>query len=67
MFMRACACVCVCVSECVHVCACVCVRGCMYACVGGGGGRRAHEDKTKNRSEERSLTFENVIVHKKQK
>ena len=41
----------------------VCVGVCMYACVGGEG--RAHEDKTKNRSEERSLTFENVIVHKK--
>ena len=80
MCVCVCLCVCVCVGACVlwfacslkklvwrvccvcRVCAvCVCVW-CVY--VGGGGG---HEDKTKNRSEEISLTFENVIVHKKWK
>ena len=55
-----CVCGCVCVSTRVRARACLCV--CLFAfflCVGG------HEDKTKNRSKETSLTFENVIVHKK--
>ena len=51
-------CVCVRACVCVRVCDCVCVGLC--ACVGGGG----DEDKTKKRSEEVSLTFENVIAHK---
>ena len=33
----------------------------MSVCVGGG----VNEDKTKKKSEEISLTFENVVVHKK--
>ena len=41
----------------VRMCFCVCV------CVGVWEG--AHEDKTKNISEEISLTFENVIFHHK--
>ena len=64
-------CVCVCVHVCVFMCVfvskrvrvCVCLCVCVYLCVGGGG----HEDKTKNRSEEISLTFENEIVLKKSK
>ena len=54
-----CALVRLCVRACVcaRVCACLCV--CMCVC-----GRRAHEEKTKNRSKEIALIFESVIVHK---
>ena len=50
---------CECALVCVFLCVCVCVS----VCVGGG----VALDKTKNRSEEISLTFEKVIVHKKSK
>ena len=45
-------------------CVCVCVRACVSV---GGGGRGAHENKKKNRSEEILFTLESVIVLKKWK
>ena len=59
---------CVCARECVRLCVCVrvCPSVCLFVsvCVFVGVGGVSHEDKTKIRSEELSLTFENVIVHR---
>ena len=55
---RVCTCMRACECECVCVCMCLCVSVCVW-------GEGAHEDKRKNRSDELSLTSENVIVLEK--